>query len=104
MRPETIAIAAIFLGFALAEFFRTDLFHKPRQRHKDGVVELVSTATLVLLTQPFVLLAGGLLAAAVAPGARDSLGGLPVVAQLSLLLVFDDMPTGHITARTRRMV
>ncbi|MDA0705547.1 MAG: hypothetical protein O2907_00880 [Proteobacteria bacterium] len=89
MRPETIAIAAIFLGFALAEFVRTNLFHKVRQRRKDGVVEVISTATLVMLTQPLVLLAGGLLAAAIAPDARDSLGGIPLVAQVALFLVPD---------------
>jgi len=91
VRPETIAIAAIFLAFAMAEYLRTNLFAKPRQRRKDGVVEIVSTATLVLLTQPFVLLAGGLLAAAVAPDARGSLSGVPVLAQVGLLLVCDDM-------------
>jgi hypothetical protein len=29
MRPEIAAILAIFLALALAEFFRTNLFHKP---------------------------------------------------------------------------
>ena len=91
MRPETLAILSIFLFFALAEFLRTNLFHKPRQRRKDGVVEIFSTATLVLLTQPFVLLCGGLAAAAIAPESRDSLAGLPILAQVGLLLVFDDM-------------
>ena len=91
MRPETIAIAAIIIAFALAEFLRTNLFHKARQRRKDGVVELVSTATLVLLTQPLVLLAAGLLASFIAPGARDSLSGIPLLAQVTLFLVFDDM-------------
>jgi sterol desaturase/sphingolipid hydroxylase (fatty acid hydroxylase superfamily) len=91
VRPETIAIAAIFLGFALVEYLRTNLFFKARQRQKDGVVEVISTATLVLLTQPFVLVAGGLLAASVAPDARGSLGEIPIVAQVGLLLVFDDM-------------
>lgn len=91
MRPETIAIAAIFLGFALAEFLRTNLFNKARQQRKDGVVEAVSMATLILLTQPLVLLGGGLLAALVAPDARDSLSGIPLLAQVALFLVFDDM-------------
>ena len=91
MRPETIAILIIFVGFALAEFFRTNLFHKSRQRRKDGIVEIASTTTLVLLTQPLVLLAGGLVAAAVAPNSRDTLIGIPVIAQVGLLLFFDDM-------------
>ncbi len=41
MRPDLIAILAIFIFFALAEFFRTGLFHKPRQRRKDAIVEVV---------------------------------------------------------------
>ncbi len=91
VRPETIAIAAIFIGFALAELLRTNLFNKAGQRRKDGVVEAISMATLILLTQPLVLLAGGLLAALVAPDARDSLSGIPLLAQVALFLVFDDM-------------
>jgi hypothetical protein len=67
VRPETIVILSIFLFFALAEFMRTNLFHKPRQHRKDGVVEIFSTLTLVLLTQPFVLATGFLVTAAVAP-------------------------------------
>ena len=91
MRPETIAILAIFLFFALAEFLRTNLFHKPRQRRKDGVVEIISTSTLVLLTQPLVLLGGGLAAATIWPESRDALISLPVLSQIGLLLIFDDM-------------
>ena len=91
VRPETIAILAIFLTFALAEFLRTNLFHKPRQRRKDGVVEIISTGTLVLLTQPFIILAGGLTAAVIWPDSRDALGGLPIIAQVGLFLLFDDM-------------
>ena len=91
MKPEIIAILVIFLSFALVEFFRTNLFHKPRQRRKDAIVEIVGTSTLLLLTQPLVLLAGGLTAAALAPGARDSLASIPIIAQLGLFLVFDDM-------------
>lgn len=91
MKPEIIAILVIFLGFALVEFFRTNLFRKPRQRRKDAVVEVVGTSTLLLLTQPLVLLAGGLLAAAIAPNAQGSLATIPLIAQLGLFLVFDDM-------------
>jgi len=91
LRPEIIAIAAIFIAFATAEFFRTGFFRKPRQRRKDVIVEVVGTSTLVLLTQPIVLLAGGLVAAWLAPGAQGSLSSIPLVAQLGLFLVFDDM-------------
>lgn len=91
MRPEIIAILIIFLTFALAEFFYTNLFHKPRQRRKDAIVEVVGTSTLFILTQPLVLLGGGLLAATLAPEAKDSLTLIPLYAQIGLFLVFDDM-------------
>ena len=91
MKPELLAIVAIFLAFALAEFFRTNLFHKPRQRRNGGIVELVGTSTLLLLTQPLVLLGGGLVAATLAPEARGSLAAVPLYVQLGLFLVFDDM-------------
>lgn len=91
MRPEIIAILTIFFAFAFAEFFYTNLFHKPRQRRKDVIVEIVGTTTLLILTQPLVLLGGGLLAATLAPEARDNLALIPLYAQIGLFLVFDDM-------------
>lgn len=91
MKPEIIAILIIFIAFALAEYLFTNLFHKPRQRRKDVIVEVVGTSTLLILTQPLVLLAGGLLVATVAPEARDSLATIPLYAQIGLFLVLDDM-------------
>ena len=58
MKPEIIAILTIFLAFALAEFVYTNLLHKPRQRRKDMIVEVVGTSTLLILTQPLVLFVG----------------------------------------------
>lgn len=86
-----LVIAAIFLCFALAEYCLTNLFHKPGQRRKDGVVELVGSLTLVLLTQPLVLLAAGSIAAGIAPDARDNLVAIPVIAQFGLFLLCDDL-------------
>ena len=91
MRPEIIAILTIFFAFAFAELVYTNLFRKPRQRRKDMIVEIVGTSTLLILTQPLVLLGGGLLAATLAPEARDSLTLIPLYAQIGLFLVFDDM-------------
>jgi len=91
VRPETIAILAIFLAFAFAEYLFTSLLHKPRQRRKDLIVEIIGSSTLVLLTQPLVLLGGGLIAATLAPQASDSLASIPLYAQIGLFLVLDDM-------------
>ncbi len=91
MRIELLAILAIFLVFAAAEFFATNLLNKPRQRRKDATVEIIGTSTLMLLTQPLVLLCGGFFAATLAPNAKDSLIAIPLYAQLALFLVLDDM-------------
>ena len=91
LKPEIIAVAAIFLTFSVAEFLRTGFFHKKGQRGKDGVVEAISATTLFFVTQPLVLLAGGLVAAYFFPQHQGALGGWPILAQICLLLVFDDM-------------
>lgn len=91
MKPEIIAILLIFAMFATAEFFRTNLFHKAGQQRKDGIVEVVSALTLLIFTQPFVLFCGGLLAATLLPQHANSLANWPLVGQVMLFLIFDDM-------------
>lgn len=91
MRPELIAIFSIFVIFAVAESLQTGFIHKTGQRRKDIVVEVVSTLSLLVFTQPVVLLAGGLLTAALFPESRDRLADIPLLAQIGLLLIFDDM-------------
>lgn len=91
MQPEILAILCIFPGFALLEMRFTRFFRKPGQTRDDGLVELISTGTLAFLTQAFVLFAGGYIASLIAPGSAGSLAALPVIAQVGLLLVLDDM-------------
>ena len=55
MRPELLIIAAIFFGYALLELIFTGLFHKPGQRPKDAIVEVIGTVMLVAVTQPSIL-------------------------------------------------
>jgi len=91
LKPEILVIVGIFLAFAVLEMLYTGFFRKPGQTRDDAVVEIVSSGVLVLLTQPLAIAGGGLVASMLAPGAAGSLGTLPVLAQLGLLLVFDDM-------------
>jgi sterol desaturase/sphingolipid hydroxylase (fatty acid hydroxylase superfamily) len=91
LKPEIAAIVLIFAGFATAEFLRTDLFHKVGQSRKDGIVEAVSSLILLVFTQPFVLLCGGLLAAVVFPEQQNSLANWPLLGQIAMFLIFDDM-------------
>lgn len=91
MRIEYLLILLIFVAFALAEFFLTGFFRKPGQRRKDAVVEAISSFVLIGFTQPLVLLAAGLLTARLLPESQNALAGWPVLAQIGLLLILDDM-------------
>jgi sterol desaturase/sphingolipid hydroxylase (fatty acid hydroxylase superfamily) len=91
LKPEIIAILFIVVAFGVAEFFRTGLFNKKGQRRKDGFVEAISILVLLIVTQPLVLLGGGLVAATIFPDKAGALATWPIIAQLGLLLVFDDM-------------
>ena len=91
MPASTIAILAIFFGFALLELWRTGLFSKAEQTRDDGIVEIVSTVVLVAVTQPAILFASAGLAHWIAPQYAGALAGLNVFAAIALFLVADDM-------------
>lgn len=91
MKPEILVILCIFIFFVVLEIVFTRFFRKPGQTRQDAVIEIISTGTLVALTQPFVLFAGGYVASVIAPDAAGSLATLPIIAQLGLFLIFDDM-------------
>ncbi len=91
MKPEIIIILSIFLTFIVLEILFTRFFNKPGQVKGDGTVEIFSTGALLLLTQPFTLAGGAFLANLIAPDAAGTLAALPLIAQVGLLLVFDDM-------------
>ena len=91
LKPEIVAILCIFATFIILEILFTRFFRKPGQTKGDAVVEVISAGTLVLLTQPFVLAAGGFVTSMFAPDAAGSLSTLPIVAQVGLFLLFDDL-------------
>ena len=91
MKTEYLLILLIFVGFALLEAVTTGFARKPGQRRKDVVVEAISSFVLIGFTQPFILLAAGLLTAQLLPGSENALAALPLLAQIGLLLVLDDM-------------
>ena len=55
MKPENIVILSIFVGFIVLEILFTQFFNKEKQRKGDGIVELVGTLVLTIITQPLVL-------------------------------------------------
>lgn len=91
MPASTIAVIGIYLGFALAELWRSNLFSKQEQTRNDGIVEAVSMTMLLAVTQPTVLLAAGALANTIAPQYAGALSHLNVFAAIGLFLILDDM-------------
>ena len=91
MKPEILVILCIFLGFIALEIIFTRFFKKEGQKPGDGIVELIGTLVLTLITQPFVLGMGFAVAAFFAPNAAGMLKAWPIWAVIGLFLVFDDM-------------
>ena len=91
MKPEIVVIFSIFLVFAILEIVFTNFFKKPGQTRSDAVVEIISSLSLILVTQPLVLIGGGFVTALIAPGSAGALADIPLFAGLALFLIFDDM-------------
>jgi len=75
MATELIVIALIFVFFVVLEIILTGFFSKAGQVKGDGAFEVLSSATLILFTQPLVLAGGAALAAVVLPFEKDVLQG-----------------------------
>lgn len=91
MKTEYLLIPAIYISFAVAEALRGGFIKRPGQTRADAIVEIVSTAALFGLTQPFVLFASVAMMGWLFPDAIGSWSGLPIIAQIGLFLIFDDM-------------
>ena len=91
MPASTIAILAIYLGFAVLELWRTNLFRKGEQVRDDGIVEAVSIVVLLGFTQPAVLFTSATLSGIVAPGWEGALSGINIFLAIGLFLILDDM-------------
>jgi sterol desaturase/sphingolipid hydroxylase (fatty acid hydroxylase superfamily) len=91
MKPEIIAILSIFVAFIVAEMIFTNFFKKKGQVKGDGLVELIGTLMLTLITQPLIVAAGFAVTAFLVPDAADMLKSWPVFAVFALFLIFDDM-------------
>lgn len=91
MQASIIVIVAIYLAFALLELWRTNLLRKPEQTRDDGIVEAVSMAMLLGVTQPAILFASATIAGAIAPQYAGALADLNLFAAIGLFLVLDDM-------------
>lgn len=91
MKPEILIIFGIFVAFAIVEAVNTGFFRKPGQRRKDVIVEVIGAGVLLALTQPLILLSSAALTGLLWPTAEGALAHWPILAQVGLLLIFDDM-------------
>ncbi|MEZ5681280.1 MAG: sterol desaturase family protein [Erythrobacter sp.] len=91
MPASTIAIIGIYLGYALLELWRSNLFSKSEQIRDDGIVEAVSMTMLLGVTQPAVLFSAGAIANSIAPQYAGALTNLNIFAAIGLFLILDDM-------------
>ena len=91
MPASTAAILVIYFGYALIELWRSNLFSKGEQTRDDGIVELVSTAVLLGVTQPAILFLSAWCAGQLAPQWQGALSEINILAAILLFLVLDDM-------------
>ena len=91
MKTPSMMILAVYLGFALFELLRTNLFHKKAQTTTDAWVEGISTVALIGFIQPAVLFSSVFLMSQVMPSMEGALADLQVVLAFGLFLIFDDM-------------
>lgn len=91
MPNATLVVVAIYLGFGLLEFLRSDLFGKREQCRHDGIVEIVSTVILLTLTQPGIILIVNYMGLAFFPNYQGALGGMAIWFAIPLFLLLEDM-------------
>jgi sterol desaturase/sphingolipid hydroxylase (fatty acid hydroxylase superfamily) len=85
------AVISIYLGFGLLELLRSDLFSKREQCRHDGIIEVVSTVMVLVVTQPLILIAVDRLGQHYFPAYRGAHGQLSLWAAIPLFLVLEDM-------------
>jgi sterol desaturase/sphingolipid hydroxylase (fatty acid hydroxylase superfamily) len=89
--PPQVAIASIFIAFAVVEAYRHGFFVKKGATSTDAKVELIGSGVLLILTQPAILVAAAAIMSFVAPQLQNVLVGTSILLQISLLIIFDDM-------------
>lgn len=91
MPIATWVVIAIYLAFGLIEFLRSDLFSKQEQCRNDGIVEVISTTLLLVVTQPLILAGVNWLGLRYFAEYQGALGGISIFLAIPLFLIFEDM-------------
>ena len=86
-----IVIVIIFMTFALLEARHFRFFNKKNEVKADFMVELIGTFLLFIFTTPFVIFCAAWMATMALPDYANFLSDTPILLQLALLIVFDDM-------------
>ena len=91
MPASSLVVMSIYVAFGVLEFFLSDLFAKKEQGRNDGIVEIVSTFMVIVVTQPTIIFTVNYLGTIFAPHLQGALANLNIFAALALFLVLDDM-------------
>ncbi len=91
MPIATWVVIAIYLAFGLIEFLRSDLLSKQEQCRNDGIVEVISTTLLLVVTQPLILAGVNWLGLRYFPQYQGVLSGISIFLAIPLFLIFEDM-------------
>ncbi|RJF94364.1 fatty acid hydroxylase family protein [Oleomonas cavernae] len=87
---QIAAILGVYAAFVVVEYL-AGRFTQPKARPGDGLIELISTLTILLVTIPAIYVAGAALTEYLAPGSHDALAALNPLLMFAILLVADDM-------------
>ena len=91
MPASSLVVMSIYVAFGVLEFFLSDLFAKKEQGRNDGIVEIVSTFVLLVVTQPSIIFFVNYLGTIFAPHLQGALANLNIFAALGLFFVLEDM-------------
>lgn len=91
MPASSLVVMSIYVAFGVLEFFLSDLFAKKEQGRNDGIVEIVSTFMVIVVTQPTIIFTVNYLGTTFAPHLQGALANLNIFAALALFLVLEDM-------------
>ena len=91
MPASSLVVMSIYVAFGVLEFFLSDLFAKKEQSRNDGIVEIVSTFMVIVVTQPAIIFFVNYLGTIFAPHLQGALANLNIFAALGLFFVLEDM-------------
>ena len=91
MKPELLVITGLFLCFIVLEMCFSRFFSKKGQQPGDAKVEIISTATLMFVTQPLVLFLSFAMASQLFPDYQNRMEHWHVGVIFGCFLIFDDM-------------